>query len=170
MIEYLNRTSNYNREKAVAYAHRWAYGRNPVYYNFQNIGGDCTNFASQVVYAGSGIMNHTGTFGWYYVNVNNRTPSWTGVNYFYNFLINNISSGPFAEEVDVNDIQPGDVIQLSFIGNNFFNHSLIVVHTGNPPTLGNILVATHTDDRDNYKVTKFSWLDIRFLHIKGVRR
>ena len=50
---------------------------NPKYYNFQNIGGDCTNFASQVLYAGSGIMNYTPTFGWYYINVNDRAPAWT---------------------------------------------------------------------------------------------
>ena len=42
----------YNRELAVAYAHRWAYGRNPEYFDFQGIGGDCTNFASQCIYGG----------------------------------------------------------------------------------------------------------------------
>ena len=49
----------YDRAAAVAYAHRWAYGRNPRYYDFENIGGDCTNFASQVLFAGSGVQNHT---------------------------------------------------------------------------------------------------------------
>ena len=37
----------YDRGKAVAYAHKWAFGRNPAYYNFDKIGGDCTNFTSQ---------------------------------------------------------------------------------------------------------------------------
>lgn len=36
----------YQREKAVAYAHQWAYGRNPAYINFNGIGGDCTNVGS----------------------------------------------------------------------------------------------------------------------------
>ena len=57
----------YNRERAVEYAHKWAFSRNPRYYDFQNIGGDCTNFASQVIYAGCGEMNYTPTFGWYYI-------------------------------------------------------------------------------------------------------
>ena len=43
----------YNREVAVAYARRWALGRNIAYYDFENIGGDCTNFASQCIYAGT---------------------------------------------------------------------------------------------------------------------
>ncbi len=34
----------YDREKAVAYAREWAFSRNPEYYIFDEIGGDCTNF------------------------------------------------------------------------------------------------------------------------------
>jgi hypothetical protein len=165
-----SRVFEYNRDKAVAYAHKWAFGRNPAYFDFSNLGGDCTNFASQVIYAGSGVMNYTKTFGWYYINANNRSPSWTGVNYLYNFLINNKGPGPFGEEVDVKDVQPGDIVQLSFVGNNHFNHSPIVVSTGNPPSLGNILIAAHSYDRDNYPLTGYSWLQIRFIHIKGVRK
>ena len=40
----------YNRANAVAYAKKWAYGRNPKYYDFSDLGGDCTNFASQCIY------------------------------------------------------------------------------------------------------------------------
>ena len=38
---------NYDRQKAIKYAKVWAYFRNPNYYNFDNIGGDCTNYISQ---------------------------------------------------------------------------------------------------------------------------
>ena len=47
----------YDRRAAVAYAHQWAYGRNPDFYDYEEIGGDCTNFASQCLYAGTGVMN-----------------------------------------------------------------------------------------------------------------
>lgn len=33
----------YDRRAAVAYAHQWAYGRNPDFYDYEEIGGDCTN-------------------------------------------------------------------------------------------------------------------------------
>ena len=75
----------YNREKVLSYAKRWAMSRNPAYYDFEDLGGDCTNFASQCIFAGSGVMNFIRTFGWYYINSNNRSPSWTGVPYLYNF-------------------------------------------------------------------------------------
>ena len=48
----------YNRDAAVAYAEKWALSRNPAFYNFSGIGGDCTNFASQCIYAGSGVMSY----------------------------------------------------------------------------------------------------------------
>lgn len=66
----------YNRFAAVAYARTWATSRNPAYYNFEEIGGDCTNFASQCIYAGARIMNYTPTFGWYYRSSYDRSPSW----------------------------------------------------------------------------------------------
>ena len=36
----------YERRRALEYARRWAYGRNPLFYNFTGIGGDCTNSVS----------------------------------------------------------------------------------------------------------------------------
>ena len=69
----------YNRTAVVEYARRWAFSRNPKYYNFDNVGGDCTSFASQCIYAGSEKMNYTKNIGWYYSNGNNKSPSWSGV-------------------------------------------------------------------------------------------
>lgn len=48
----------YNREKAKQYAKKWAYLRNPSYYDYDKIGGDCTNFVSQCIFAGAGHMNY----------------------------------------------------------------------------------------------------------------
>ena len=76
----------YLRKDVIKYAREWAYKRNPIYYNYDNLGGDCTNFISQCIFAGSKIMNYKPTFGWYYINANNKSPSWTGVEYLYNYL------------------------------------------------------------------------------------
>ena len=98
----------YDREKAVDYAHKWAFGRNPAYYNYDDIGGDCTNFASQTLRAGGGVMNTTPTFGWYYYSANNKSPSWTGVQYLYNFLTTNKGVGPFGHDAPISLAQPGE--------------------------------------------------------------
>ena len=67
----------YDRRAAVAYAHQWAYGRNPDFYDYEEIGGDCTNFASQCLYAGTGVMNFDPVYGWFYRDPNDKAPAWT---------------------------------------------------------------------------------------------
>lgn len=157
----------YNREKAVAYAHQWAYGRNPAFYDFSNLGGNCTNFASQVLYAGAGVMNFTPTFGWFYISLNNRAPAWTGVNELYRFLINNRGSGPQAEETGLRQIEKGDIIQLRFRGAGAFDHSPVVVDVGlrTPDT---VLLAAHTNDADFRPLSTYNYNAYRCLHIYNV--
>ncbi len=155
----------YDRAKAVAYAHRWAFSRNPAFYDFENIGGDCTNFASQVIYAGCGIMNFTPTFGWYYITVNNRAPAWTGVNQLYSFLTNNTGPGPRAIEIPLQEVQPGDIVQLDFGGEpGSFDHSPVVVNAGSG-TPETVLVAAHTIDSDNRPLSTYDYREYRALKI-----
>ena len=85
---------SYDRVAATEYAKRWAYDRNPAYYNFDGIGGDCTNFASQCLYAGVKVMNYTKDVGWYYISPNDRAAAWTEANYFRRFMLNNNRVGP----------------------------------------------------------------------------
>lgn len=159
----------YNRAAAVAYAHRWAFGRNPRFYDFEEIGGDCTNFASQCLYAGTGVMNFTPDFGWYYIDINQRAPAWTGVEYFYQFLTREEESqGPFAEETSLEGVLPGDFVQLNFKG-EIFGHTPIIVKMGTPATLENTLVAAHSYDADFRPLGTYTFQDIRFLHILGAR-
>ncbi len=162
------REKKYDRNKALQYAHKWAFLRNPKYYDFSNLGGDCTNFASQVIYAGSQVMNYTPTFGWYYNSVNSRSPSWAGTPYLYNFLTKNKGVGPYGLEVSINQVVPGDIVQISFDGNTFA-HSPVIVSVGSKPSTDNILVATHTFDADNRPLSTYAFKKLRFIHIEGVR-
>lgn len=109
----------YNRQKAIEYAKKWAYGRNSNYYNFDSVGGDCTSFVSQCIYAGAKVMNYDKIKGWYYSSGNNKSPSWSGVEYLYKFLVNNKGVGPYGKEVGEESIQIGDIAQLSFDGSIF---------------------------------------------------
>lgn len=161
---------NYNRAAAVMYAHKWAYGRNPRFYDYETLGGDCTNFASQCIYAGSGVMNFTPVYGWYYIDANQKAPAWTGVPYLYNFLTrDNGSIGPMAEPCQIEDLLPGDLVQLSFKGEEF-QHSPVVVSVGNPVTPENVLIAAHSYDADFRPLSTYEYRKIRFLHITGVMR
>lgn len=157
----------YNRDAAVAYAHRWAYARNPRFFDYEDIGGDCTNFASQCVFAGTGVMNYTPVFGWYYIDANNKSPSWTGVPYFFDFMVRSQQSvGPVGREVSMSEIEPGDVLQLSFDGLHY-KHTPVVVSVRHPVTPEHILIAAHSEDSDNRPLNTYNYKSIRFLHIVG---
>ena len=155
----------YDRNRAVEYAHQWAFRRNTRYLDFSNLGGDCTNFISQCLLAGGAEMNYTKDLGWYYNSANDRAPAWAGVPYLYQFLTGSHKTGPKANDVSINDIDIGDIVQLSFDGETF-SHSLIVVAAGNPRTYDTILIATHTDDSDYRPLSSYFFAQkMRFLKI-----
>lgn len=157
--------TGYDRAKAVAYAQKWALKRNPAYLDFHGLGGDCTNFVSQCLYAGCGTMNDTPVYGWYYINGNRRTPSWTGVSYLYNFLTQNKGAGPFARETERGEMQPGDVVQLA-LKDAPFTHAVLVVDVQD----GEIYVAAHTIDAWMRPLSSYRQPKRRFLHVEGARK
>ncbi len=154
----------YDREAAAEYAREWAYSFNPRFYNFSDIGGDCTNFASQCLLAGGLEMNYTPVFGWYYVSVNMRAPAWTGVNELYRFLTQNTGVGPRAREVELNEIELADLIQLDFTGDGTFDHTPIVVDVGER-TPETVLVAAHSYPAYRRPLSTYNYQAIRCLHI-----
>jgi len=149
----------YNRKNAVNYAEKWAFLRNPDYYNYDKIGGDCTNFVSQCLYAGTLEMNYQRN-GWYYHDANRKSPSWTGVEFLYQFLVNNQGNGPRGRIVSKAEIEIGDVIQLSFDG-SVFGHATIVTQIDGEK----IFVTTHTIDSRNRDIETYSYKKIRYIHI-----
>lgn len=154
---------SYNREAAVAYARRWALNRNPEYYDFEKIGGDCTNFASQCIFAGAGVMNFTPIMGWYFRSASDRTASWSGVPYLYDFIIKNKSVGPFGHIVSRSEIQPGDIVQLGTKSGEFYHTPVIT------SVFPIILVAAHSYDTLDRPLASYNYGSIRFIHIEGVR-
>lgn len=160
----------YNRIDAVNYAKEWAFKRNNEYYDFSIIGGDCTNFASQCLYAGSKIMNDTKNVGWYYYSLKNRSPSWTGVRYFYDFLINNGSIGvgngvgPFGKKISLDNLKIGDFVQLGNEKKGFYHTLIVVGFIDNIP-----LTASHSFDSFNRKLSSYNYDFLRCISIDGVK-
>ena len=162
----------YNRARAVEYAMRWALDRNPLFADFTGIGGNCTNFVSQCVLAGSCTMNYTPDFGWYYISVDDRAPAWSSVDYFYDFMVGtpefalqNGGVGPFAREVAREDIEIGDVIQYANAEGDWYHTVLVCGFDGDE-----ILVCAQSDNARNRPLSSYTnAVSYRFLHIDGVR-
>lgn len=163
-------TKRYNRENAVTYARRWALSRNPLFYDFTGGGGDCTNFVSQCLLAGSCTMDYTDTFGWYYLSADDRAPAWSSVEFLYDYLTgsgdfppNDARSGPFGREVRMRQVQPGDVVQLARGGD--FYHTLIISEVERT----DLLVCAHSNDALDRRLSTYTFDSLRLIHIDGVR-
>ena len=155
----------YLRENAVLYGRKYAFARNPLFTTFEGLGGNCTNFVSQCVLAGSCVMNFTPVYGWYYLSLNRRSPSWSGVEFFYDFMVSNKDVGPFGRDVSRGSVQIGDVVQLADETGDFY-HTLIVSKIEN----GEIYICANTNDALDKPLSQYVYTTDRFIHIDGVRR
>lgn len=184
--EPVTRTKKYNREKAVAYANKyagaaWGAGNdhryNPKYKDYHYIGGDCTNFASQVLgdpEEGGGLPMRG---GWYYRYKQGGSTAWVRTDSFKNFLVYSgygkiIARGLYSDVVKpttknptgaIARLQPGDLIGYEVNGD--IDHFSIVVGRDEN---GYALVNSHTGDRYRVpwdlgwdKYTKFVLIHIR---------
>lgn len=161
--------SGYDRRKAVSYALTWALSRNPRYYDFEDIGGDCTNFVSQCMYAGCRVMNYSAENGWYYIDLNNRAPAWTGVEFLNRFLLTNTGTAVYGAERELAQLLPGDVIQLRNSEGRLY-HTMIVSYIFYPAVPENILTCSHTYDARNRRLSTYNYAEAVGIHISGARR
>jgi hypothetical protein len=108
-------------------------------------------------------MNDTPETGWYYYNLANRAPAWTGVEFLHTFLTQNRGVGPYAVETSEQTALPGDVVQLADRGHDWY-HTLVIVSID-----PEIRVAAHTYDVLDKKLQDYHYMYARFLHIVAVR-
>jgi hypothetical protein len=174
-----------NAANAVAYAHRWAMGRNPAFFDFaynKGLGGDCTNFVSQCINAGGAPMVRTGSLTWFYDAINpppgsygaKRSSSWSGVPYLYNFLMSNAPAGPVGRTTSSSTLLPSDVVQL-YDPSLGWHHSAVVVsaqwkYVWSWSAFRNVWVfdvqiACHEDNKDYYSIDGWAGITKRFVTV-----
>ncbi|WFA10114.1 amidase domain-containing protein [Tissierella sp. Yu-01] len=147
---------NENRKVAIDYADEhcgvarppnYSFQYNNEYKNYNSIGGDCTNFASQVLHEGGGLSK---TSTWNYEG-GNGTKAWVNANAFNNYMQYSgrgtlIAKGTYEEVLKASySLLPGDYIAYEKEGK--VAHISIV--SGMDPK-GYALVNSHNADR--YKV------------------
>lgn len=158
------RLIRYDRKSALDYAQKWAMSRNTAYLNFDGIGGDCTNFASQCLYAGVGVMNYEKDIGWYYNSPTDRAAAWSDAGHFRRFMFSNTRQGPFGVSVSLNQLEPGDFISLNN-GTEYYHTLIITGFSDDIP-----LVAAHTDDAYMRRLSTYRYGSAHGLHILGANK
>ncbi|MEG1311851.1 MAG: amidase domain-containing protein [Romboutsia sp.] len=156
----MKQLQRYDREKAVEYAQRWALSHNPVYANYEDYGGDCTNYISQCVKAGNVPFDNNGNDvlkKWYWYSEYSRTPTWSAAEPFYKYIIGNNNEntqnvGIYTRLSSYNELELGDIVQLLYDGRAYHNMMITeVVLEGD--YLVDYLVCQHTYNLLNYPLS-----------------
>ena len=111
---------NFNRKRAVDYAHQFCMSLNPRYPNWIDEDGDCTNFVSQC-WADAGIP----ITGYWYCKSKiggDFTGTWTDVDQFATYMT---EQGYCSISNNLDDAELGDVVQL-YNSEHGWHHSVII--------------------------------------------
>lgn len=162
----------YNRDAAAAYAIQFTDTRSGFdKYNQDGFGyidpekngknsGDCTNFASQCLWAGGHPMMGAWTNTTPYFRPGTGTTTWNGTDSLRNFLINT----GWAEHVDSkSQLKRGDLVYSVSKKTGEYKHVVVVCRDVEED--GKIYVCGHTaNQRDKVRVTPTGFKDY-YLHI-----
>lgn len=131
--------SNFNVSEACNYAEKFALNYNPKYKSFSGIGGDCTNFMSQILHAGG--FEQTSIWKPY-------THAWIRVQEFYVYLTTQQLGIKLPGD---NSLDRGCLIQFytPAIG-RFFHNGFITYKLQN----NDCLYCCHSYDKLNYPLSK----------------
>lgn len=133
-----------NRDAMVSYIYTYVFNYNPDYRNYSGngAGGDCTNFASQILRAGgwSDVNgDYTNDSYWWYTWLH-QSYTWVGAPHLYNFLNYSNRGTPMSHS---SNLVVGDIIQVNFGQGEGLSHSMVVSTKKND---GTILVSYHSTD------------------------
>ncbi|EIK74058.1 MULTISPECIES: amidase domain-containing protein [Gardnerella] len=139
------RNSGINLEAARAYAREWAWKINPKYGEEKSkliFPADCTNFASQILYAGGiGMDKHNDVFkGWWWKARGDRSVSWINANVFKNYMGYGFSTSYWGMLVD--NVRDGDFIGVDESNDGTVDHIGFVFLKSN----GRLRIAQHTEN------------------------
>ncbi len=149
-------TLAYSSASSTRYALDYALNPNPNYADFTNLGGDCTNFISQCLYAGGKSMHYGTAYSgscWYYTTSTNRSSTWTGASQFRNYVTSGNSQLNMSTS-NWNNVVNGDIIQLMSSGSAY--HSLIITGVAySSYGRSDILVCAHTTNRRHVSLSAY---------------
>lgn len=135
--------NKYNHKAAVDYALRYALKPNPLYRYFISHGdggGDCSNFISQCLHAGSAPMKYSTKYPWWYnnkgsinTNIHVWSISWSVAHSLFWFLKSSgltYSSGLRAIEMpNLEALSLGDIIQYEDSTKKIYHSAIITAYT-----------------------------------------
>jgi len=171
---YSNLTSDWtsqslNTSNVFAYALTYALSYNPRFYSYAGLGGDCQDFGSQCLWFGFGgentqtaindhdwpMIEESTNRDWFqgstYLDCDT---SWIRVEEFDDYITSGGTgkNGPYGSVISgISYARKGDIIQVDWTGNGYFDHTFVVdsvvySSTYGSRTMSDIYVSAHTAD------------------------
>lgn len=170
--------NKYDRKKALKYAKKYVINKNKDWMDYASIGGNCQNFASQVLYAGGIPMDTIGNSSLQWKNygskldeTNNksgRSSSWTTVPHFYDYAKNNTGFG-LCSKVDVNPFyaEAGDIAQVGY--DEEYRHTVVIIGNikDNNNKIIDLLINSNSVNLVNYPLSGYVYPYKRVIKIFG---
>ena len=167
-------SKSYNRSAAVEYAEKYYHQRNNEWFNYSETGGNCQNYASQVLLAGGIPMDFYGEQQWKcYGDViydpeidetetpNGRSRSWVNVGFFYDYALNNYGTGLVSEITgNIFEAKEGDII---IVGNGDLIHTVIVSKVVD----NHVFVNSNSIDMKDYPIDAYNYTNVVLVKILG---
>ena len=115
----------YDRAAAEQYMRQYDHQRNDRWHAYDDVGGNCMNFGSQVLLAGGIPMDEEGGSKWFWRGQNDLDLSWINVGRFYSYARENRRYGLAADtEANYYTGEVGDILILGPDGGH--NHTTVI--------------------------------------------
>jgi len=157
-------------DRAAAYDYLMAYcdKRNDRWYAYDDVGGNCMNFGSQVLLAGGIPEDEKGDEEWYWDGQNDLDLSWINVGHFYDYCRNNEGFGLVADtEAGYYTGEVGDVLIVGFAGDH--RHTTVISHVVKDETGDTVdyLISCNTTNYRDFPASAYYYTFHRLIKIYG---
>lgn len=158
----------YDRQAAEEYMRQYDHQRNAQWYAYDDVGGNCMNFGSQVLLAGGIPMDGEGSAKWYWHGQNDLDLSWINVGRFYSYARENEGFGLVADpEANYYTGQVGDILILGADGGH--NHTTVISgiirnEAGEPV---DYLLCSNTTNYTDFPAGAYYYTSHRLIRIYG---
>lgn len=158
----------YDRDAAYNYTMEYCHKRNDRWYAYDEVGGNCMNFGSQVLLAGGIPMDEQGDNEWYWHAQNDLDLSWINVGNFYDYARKNDGYGLVADtEAGYYTGEVGDILIVGFNGGH--NHTTVI--TGfiydKSGAVVDYLLSCNTTNYRNFPAGAYYYTSHRLIKIFG---
>ena len=158
----------YDRVAAYDYLMAYCDERNPAWYAYDEVGGNCMNFGSQVLLAGGIPEDEKGDEEWYWDGQNDLDLSWINVGRFYDYCRKNEGFGLVADtEAGYYTGEVGDVLIVGFAGDH--RHTTVISHVVKDESGDTVdyLISCNTTNYRDFPASAYYYTFHRLIKIYG---